>query len=80
VRRSTEWAVCATILVACGLALMTVGIIGQLDGSLALQSFGAGALLVLLIGVGAAFVARRFRRLERTATPQEFDREFARLW
>ena len=70
--RSTEWIVCAAILFASGGAATLLGVIAGVGPF--------GGILFLGTGVWAVFVARRFRKLERAATPEEFDRLYARLW
>ena len=70
--RSAEWLVCAAILFASGGIATLIGV---------LYGIGAlGGVVFLGTGVWAVFVSRRFRKLERARSPEEFDRAYRRLW
>jgi Flp pilus assembly protein TadB len=72
VLRSTQWLVCAVILVAGGVALAVFG--------LRVGAGPWGGVLLFATAVGAVLVARRFRKLERTKSLSELDRQMDRFW
>jgi len=72
VNRSRQWVVCAAILAAGGLLLTFLGLYWGLGPF--------GGVLLFATAVGALLVSRRFRKLERTRTLGEFDRQMDRFW
>lgn len=70
-QRSAQWLVCAAILIAGGAAL---SVFGYLVGG----GFLAGVLLIAT-GFGAVLVSNRFRKLERTVSVQQLNRQMDRF-
>jgi hypothetical protein len=72
VERSDQWLVCAAILFGGGIVLTLFGLLVG-GGPL-------GGVLLFATGVGALLVARRFRKLERTSTLEDFNRQLESFW